>query len=72
MKNQKIYKGILDRPMHIKLVVEEWGREMSEFIWHWRSGNTKIYTKKIEVAEKAMKEGILVMGIREKPRIMKY
>ena len=45
---------------------------MSEFIWHWTSGNKKIYTKKVEVAEKAMKEGMLVMGMRAKPNIIKY
>ena len=45
---------------------------MSEFIWHWTSGNSRVYTKKVEVAERAMKEGNLVMGIREKPRILKY
>ena len=45
---------------------------MSEFVWHWTSGNSKIYTRKIDVAEKAMKEGILVMGIRVKPSIVRY
>ena len=45
---------------------------MAEFIWHWTNGNKKIFTKKTEVAEKAMKEGMLVMGIKSKPHIMKY
>lgn len=45
---------------------------MSEFVWHWTNGNSKIYTRKTDVAEKAMKEGMLVMGIRAKPRIIKY
>ena len=45
---------------------------MSEFIWHWTNGNRKIYTKKTEVAEQAMKNGMLVMGMRAKPRIMRY
>jgi hypothetical protein len=45
---------------------------MSEFIWHWKKGNSKIYTRKTEFAEKAMKEGKLVMGIKIKPSIMKY
>jgi len=49
-----------------------WGSKMSEFIWHWRNGNKRIYTKKTEIAEKAMKDGMLVMGIRIKPNIIKY
>jgi len=48
-----------------------WGRAMYEFIWHWTKGNKKIYTRKIEIAEKAMKDGYLVMGVKEKPRIFK-
>ena len=40
---------------------------MSDFIWHWTKGSSKIYTKNIEVAEKAMKEGILIMGTKLKP-----
>lgn len=35
---------------------------MADFIWHWREGSTKIYTKKEELAEKAMKKGFLVIG----------
>lgn len=45
---------------------------MSEFIWHWTKGSSKIYTKKTDIAEKAMKEGMLVMGIRAKPKIIRY
>lgn len=42
---------------------------MSEFIWHWTKGNNKIYTRRVDIAEKAMKEGFLVMGVRKKPII---
>jgi len=45
---------------------------MSEYIWHWTNGNSKVYTKNTEVAEKAMKEGMLVMGKRVKPNIIRY
>ena len=45
---------------------------MSEFIWHWKKGNSKIYTKRTDIAEKAMKDGILVMGTKIKPRILKF
>jgi len=45
---------------------------MAELIWHWTNGNKKIFTKKTDVAEKAMREGMLVMGIKAKPEIIKY
>lgn len=45
---------------------------MSEFIWYWTQGNAKVFTKRTEVAEQAMKEGMLVMGMREKPKIVRY
>lgn len=45
---------------------------MSEFVWHWTKGDSKIYTRKTDIAEKAMKEGALVMGVRLKPNIIKY
>ena len=48
------------------------GERMSEFIWHWTKDNKKIYTRRIDVAERAMKEGALVMGIKAKPNIIKY
>jgi hypothetical protein len=44
---------------------------MTEFIWHWTKGNQKIYTRKTDIAEKAMKEGFLVMGLKEKPYIFR-
>ena len=48
------------------------GEKMAEFIWYWSKGNSKVYTKNTEVAEKAMKEGKLVMGMKIKPDIIKY
>lgn len=45
---------------------------MSEFIWHWREGNKKIFTKKTDIAEEAMKNGFLVMGMKAKPNIIRY
>ena len=45
---------------------------MSEFIWHWTKENIKIYTKNIERAEKALKEGLLVMGEKAKPSVAEY
>ena len=49
-----------------------YGARMTEFIWYWTKGNSKVYTKNTEVAEKAMKEGKLVMGMKVKPNILKF
>ena len=45
---------------------------MSEFIWHWTKGNSKVYTKNTKIAEKAMKEGMLVLGKKIKTNIFKF
>ena len=45
---------------------------MTDFIWHWTKGNSRFFTRNTKVAEKAMKEGKLVMGMRVKPNIIKY
>jgi len=45
---------------------------MSDFIWYWRKGDCKIYTKKIEVAEKTMKQGIFIMGKKLNPKKIYY
>ena len=47
-------------------------RKMSEFIWHWTKENIKIYTRNIEIAEKALKEGLLIMGEKAKPSTIEY
>ena len=44
---------------------------MSEFIWYWTKGERRIYTRNTEIAEKALKDGMLVMGMRVKPSIQK-
>ena len=48
------------------------GELMKDFIWYWSKGNSRFFTRKTEVAEKAMKEGKLVMGMKVKPHIIKY
>jgi hypothetical protein len=45
---------------------------LSEFVWYWTKGNRKIYTKKTEIAERAMKDGMLVMGMKIKPGILRF
>ena len=53
-----------------KLVVM--GERMTEFIWCWKKGNTKVFTKNTVVAEKAMKDGRLVMGMKIKPAVLRF
>ncbi len=45
---------------------------MTEFIWHWTKGNSKVFTRRTDIAEEAMREGKLVMGVKVKPNIIKY
>jgi hypothetical protein len=45
---------------------------MSDFIWYWNKGSRTIYTKNTDIAEKAMKDGLLVMGKKIRTNIIKY
>jgi len=45
---------------------------MSEIVWYWTKGNSKIFTRNTEAAEEAMKEGMLIMGKKVKPNIVRY
>ena len=36
---------------------------MPEFMWQWTDGPMKVVTTKIEVAEKALRAGFLVIGV---------
>lgn len=36
--------------------------KMPEFIWQWTDGLLNVTTSKVEVAERALKEGFLVIG----------
>jgi len=44
---------------------------MAEFIWHWTKGDKKIFTRRTDIAEKAMQDGFLVLGVKEKSHIFK-
>ena len=45
---------------------------MVEFVWHWTTrSNNRVYTRQADVAERAMKEGFLVIGIRPRPRVFR-
>ena len=44
---------------------------MAELVWHWTRGDKKIFTRKVEVAKKAMQDGTFVKVLKEKPRIFK-
>ncbi len=45
---------------------------MVEFIWYWNKGNSRVYTKNTDIAEKAMKDGKLVMAQKIRPNILKF
>ena len=45
---------------------------MSEIVWYWTKGNSKIFTRNTEAAEEAMKKGMLIMGKKVKPNIVRY
>jgi len=45
---------------------------MTDFIWYWTKGNSRFFTKNTQIAEKAMKKGILVMGRKIRPNIIKF
>jgi hypothetical protein len=44
---------------------------MSIMICSWFKGNTRIYTKKMDVVKQAMNDGYFVNVLKEKPRIFK-
>ena len=44
---------------------------MSELIWCWRKGNKTIYTKRLDIAQKAKKEGLLVTVLRNRSHIFR-
>jgi len=41
----------------------------SDIIWHWTKGNTNIYTRRIDIVDKAMQEGEFVVTLESKPHI---
>lgn len=44
---------------------------MSGIIWHWTEGDKKIFTRKIDIVDKAMNEGYYVMPMMVASRIFK-
>ena len=44
---------------------------MSELIWCWRKGNKTIYTKRVDVAGQAKKEGYMVKVLKNVPHIFR-
>ena len=47
------------------------GMYMYNLVWFWRKGNKQIYTRKLCIAEKAMREGFFVMVLSKTPHIFK-
>jgi len=44
---------------------------MSEMIWCWVKGNKRIYTKRLDVAEQAIKDGFKVIVSKNRSHIFK-
>jgi hypothetical protein len=44
---------------------------MSGIIWYWTNGDKKIFTKKIDIVDKAMSEGCYVMPMMVASHIFK-
>lgn len=65
-------KNYINKSRTIQGTLNPWGRKMSDYIWYWTKGDTKFYTRRSSDAEKAMRAGVLVMGKRLKPSIMKF
>lgn len=42
---------------------------MVDFIWYWDKGSIRVYTRKMDLAEDAMKRGFLIFGKMIKPRV---
>jgi hypothetical protein len=42
---------------------------MSHVIWHWTRGNIGVFTRQIDLVDKAIKDGELVNTLKDKPRI---
>ena len=45
------------------------GGDMPERVMCWKKGNTKVFTKRIDLAEKAIDKGHFVTVLKDKPRI---
>ena len=48
------------------------GEKMTEFIWYWTKGNSKVFTRNTKVAEEALKKGKLVLGKKIRPNVIKF
>lgn len=65
-------KAIYARMYVLIFEFSTWGRKMEEFIWHWNQGNTTVFTRDVNRAEEAMKNGILVFGEKINSNIIRY
>ena len=44
---------------------------VADFVWHWSKDGRKIFTRRTEVAEKAMREGTVVHVLQGKKHIFR-
>ena len=47
-------------------------KEITDYILHWTNGDSKIFTRKIDVAQKAIDNGFVVLVKKTKHNIIKY
>ncbi|MBN2603214.1 MAG: hypothetical protein JXA91_03670 [Candidatus Thermoplasmatota archaeon] len=47
-------------------------KEITDYIWHWTNGNSKIFTRRNDVAEEAIKNGFVVLVKKTKHNIIRY
>ena len=46
------------------------GGDMPELVMCWRKGNTKVFTRRIDIAEKAIGQGHFVTVLKDKPHVI--
>ena len=61
-----------DTITHTAESISHVGRKMTELIWHWKKGNSTIFTRIPEFAEKAKQEGLRVIPKKIPSRILRY
>jgi hypothetical protein len=47
-------------------------KKVSDYIWHWTNGNSKIFTRRNDVAEEAINNGFVVLIKKTKHKIIRY
>jgi len=65
------YAKLSDILLKVYSLLVHVGRGVSELVWYWVKGPIRIYTRREELVEKALREGFFVIGIRRTSRYTK-